>query len=116
MNKFVFSKSDATKYSIDGGKCYLYPHSSTGRLSAALVEQEGRYPSDGYRQNVVCTEAIFIVQGDFIITLNGKINKLKPHDVVYIVPGTPYAIEGKGTVFVFIEPKWDSTQNTATVG
>lgn len=114
MNKAIFSRADATRYSIDGGECYLYPHSPTRRLSAALIEQEGRYPSAGYRKNAVCTEALFIVQGFFIITLNDKVSNLKPHDVVYIVPGTSYAIEGKGTVFVFIEPKWDSTQNTLT--
>ncbi|MEX1112805.1 MAG: cupin domain-containing protein [Candidatus Andersenbacteria bacterium] len=112
MNKIVFKQSDAKAYELPGGYCYLYPDSSTGRLSCALVEQDGRYPTEGYKQNDVCTEALFILDGNFEVTVNGKTHQTSKHDVTYIPPKTPYAVEGKGTVFVFIEPKWDSGQNT----
>jgi mannose-6-phosphate isomerase-like protein (cupin superfamily) len=108
-----YSLTDTKQYDIPGGRCYLYPDSPTGRLSCALVEQAGRYPSTGFRQNAVCTEALFIIDGNFQVTVNGRVNALKPRDIVYIPPHTPYAVDGKGTVFVFIEPKWNSDQNTA---
>ncbi len=111
MSESVFQKSDAKKYAIPGGDCYLYPDSPTGRLSCAYVVQDGRYPEQGRKVNKVCTEAMFIIDGEYTMDLGGEILKLKAHDVVYVTPGTPYSIEGKGTSFVFIEPKWDSTQN-----
>jgi len=49
------------------------------------------------------------------LTLDKKSYNLKPQDIVYITPGTAYAVEGKGKVVVFIEPKWDSTQNKQIV-
>ncbi len=108
-----YSLTDAKQYDIPGGHCYLYPDSPTGRLSCALVEQDGRYPTAGFRQNAVCTEALFVIDGDFQVIMDNKAHPLKSRDMVYIPPHTPYAVEGKGTVFVFIEPKWDSAQNTA---
>lgn len=111
MTKLVFNLDDAKHYTIDGGECYLYPDSPTGRLSAAYVEQDGRYPLQGYRYNEVCTEAFFVISGKLKLTLNKKTYTLKPRDVVYVPPNTKYSVEGKGKSFVFIEPKWDSAQN-----
>lgn len=112
MNNYLFTKKQAKEYEIAGGTCFLYPDSPTGRLSAALVNQDGRYPEKGYRQNEFCTEAMFIIEGAFTATINGVAHELGLHDVLYVAPKTPYSIEGKGTTFVFIEPKWDSAQNT----
>lgn len=112
MTTSIFTLEQAKKYDIPGGICYLYPDSPTERLSAAFVKQDGRYPTEGYRKNERCTEALFILNGELTIYLAETPHQLKPKDVVYIPPGTPYAIEGKGEAFVFIEPKWDSTQNT----
>lgn len=114
MNQLIFTKDDAKQYDIPGGVCWLYPDSPTGRLSAALVHQDGRYPETGYRYNEMCTEAFFIISGKFTITIAGKAHVLPPNSVVYIPPRTPYAVEGTGDSFVFIEPKWNSGQNVAT--
>ncbi|MEX0649755.1 MAG: cupin domain-containing protein [Candidatus Andersenbacteria bacterium] len=113
MNKHIFKQSDARSYDLEGGHCYLYPDSPTEKLSCALVEQDGRYPTEGYKQNSICTEAFFVIDGSLKITVNGEVHQMNKHDVAYIPPKTPYAVEGKGTVFIFIEPKWDSTQNTS---
>lgn len=111
MKKNIFTKKDAKGYDVPGGRCFLYPDSPTGRLSAALVEQTGRYPEKGYRINDICTESFFVVNGEFLITLNKKTTMVRPLDVIFVPPHTPYSIEGHGTVFVFIEPKWDPNQN-----
>lgn len=103
----------AKEYDIPGGYCYLYPDSPTGRLSCALVEQTGRYPEKGFKQNEICTEAFYVIEGKLKVTIGKKTFIMKANDVVYIPPRTPYAVEGKGKSFVFIEPKWDSAQNTA---
>lgn len=104
---------DAKEYDIPGGRCYLYPDSPTGRLSCALVEETGRYPKKGFKQNAICTEAFFVIEGKLKVTVGKKTFTAKANDVVYIPPNTPYAVEGEGKTFVFIEPKWDSAQNTA---
>ncbi|MBP9750265.1 MAG: hypothetical protein KBC95_00265 [Candidatus Peribacteraceae bacterium] len=114
MSNVYFPKDQAKKYNIDGGECYLYPDCPTGRLSCAYVIQDGRYPVQGRKVNKTCTEAMFIIDGEYTMDLGSEILKLKAHDVVYVTPGTPYSMEGKGTSFVFIEPKWDSAQNVAT--
>lgn len=111
MSFTLFSQSDAKKYDIPGGTCYLYPDCPTGRLSCAYVLQDGRYPEEGFRKNSVCTEAMFIIDGRFTMTIDGETRELGPKDVVYVPVGAAYSIEGKGTTFVFIEPKWDSAQN-----
>ncbi|MEK7500297.1 MAG: hypothetical protein AAB649_06905 [Patescibacteria group bacterium] len=112
MNNYLFTKNQAKKYSIPGGVCYLYPDSPTNRLSSAYVEQDGRYPLEGRKQNKYCTEGMFIIDGDFIANVNGVIHELHAGDVLYVQPKTPYSIEGKGKTFVFIEPKWNPEQNT----
>lgn len=110
--KPIVHLSDAAKYEIPGGTCHLYPDSPTGRLSCALVQQKGRYPEKGRKVNKTCTEALFIIRGTFTVTLGDTTQKVTANDVVYIVPGTPYSLEGEGDAFVFIEPKWDGKQNT----
>lgn len=111
--KTVVHLADAHKYPIPGGTCYLYPDSPTGRLSCAFVQQKGRYPEKGRKVNATCTEALFILKGKFTVTLGDTTQEVTEKDVVYIVPGTPYSLEGEGDAFVFIEPKWDGKQNTA---
>lgn len=112
-NHPVFTQTDAKEYSIDGGTCFLYPDCPTGRLSCAYVLQDGRYPLSGRKVNSVCTEAMFIIDGEYDLNLGGTHYHLKANDVAYVPVGVPYSIEGKGRSLVFIEPKWDGEQNTA---
>lgn len=104
---------DAKTYDIPGGVCRLYPDSPTGRLSCAAVESTGRYPETGRKMNRTCTEAIYVIEGELSLSLGEEKKTLSKGDVAYIAPGTPYSIEGKAKVFVFIEPKWDKTQSVA---
>lgn len=99
------------RYDIDGGVCYLYPDAENAELSSAYVIQDGRYPVENFKMNRECTEAFFIIDGEYTLTLGHNTTVLKPHDIVYVPLNTPYSIEGKGTSFVFITPKWKSEQN-----
>ncbi len=112
ISNYHAPKNTAQKHKIPGGVCHVFPRCPTGRLSAALVEQDGRYPESGFRQNEYCTEAIFVLEGNLEITVGGEKFPLAVHDVFYIPLQTPYSLEGKGRAFVFIEPEWDSEQNT----
>ena len=113
MNTPITSITDASvkKYDIDGGICYLYPDAENAPLSAAYVIQNGRYPTENFKMNKKCTEAFFIIDGTYLLTLGYKTRTLKAQDVVYIPVNTPYAMEGEGTSFVYITPKWESNQN-----
>ncbi len=102
---------DAKKYDIAGGVCWLYPDCPTNRLSCAYVEQDGRYPVEGFRKNERCTEAMFIIEGSLTLVVGGEKHVLKPHDIYYVPINTPYSVEGTGKSLVFIEPKWESAQN-----
>lgn len=100
-----------TRYDIDGGVCYLYPDAEHAELSSAFVLQDGRYPVENFKMNKECTEAFFIIDGEYTLTLGHETRTLKAHDVVYVPLNTPYAIEGKGKSFVYITPKWKGEQN-----
>lgn len=99
------------RYDIDGGVCYLYPDAEHAELSSAFVLQNGRYPVENFKMNKECTEAFFIIDGEYTLTLGRETRTLKAHDVVYVPLNTPYAMEGKGKSFVYITPKWKSEQN-----
>jgi mannose-6-phosphate isomerase-like protein (cupin superfamily) len=113
MTSPITSITDASvkKYDIDGGICYLYPDAPNAPLSAAYVIQDGRYPTENFKMNKKCTEAFFIIDGEYTLTLGHETRTLKAQDVVYIPVNTPYAMEGKGTSFVYITPQWESSQN-----
>lgn len=108
------TQEGAKLYDIPGGKCWLYPHCPTGKLSFAYVEEEGRYPEKGYRKNERCTEAFFVLEGELTLTIGGEggeVHVLRQHDLFYVPLNTPYSVDGKGKSIVFIEPEWDSAQN-----
>lgn len=106
-------KSSAKEYAIPGGNCFLYPDCPTGRLSSAHIIQDGRYPETGFKMNKICTESIFIINGNFEITVGEEKYPLTQYDIFYIPVKVPYSISGTGEALVFIEPKWDSAQNIA---
>jgi mannose-6-phosphate isomerase-like protein (cupin superfamily) len=114
VSALVVPVSDAKTYDIPGGKCTLYADCPTNRLSVATIVQDGRYPEKGSRVNSVCTESILVTEGELTVALDGKEHRLKSGDLVYITPGTAYSVQGKAKAVVFIEPKWDKTQNTPT--
>ncbi len=111
---YVARKKDAKVYDIPGGSvCTLYADSPVGNLSCAYVETDGRYPAEGSRKNIVCTEATFVIEGSMEFTLGDEKFLLEAGDVIYVPVNVPYTVVGKGRSLVFINPKWDSAQNVA---
>lgn len=89
----------------------LYPPSPKGDHSIAVVETRGRYPQTGVAYNDICTETVYLLEGQLRITLNGKETVLDPGDLCMILPNIKYSIEGIGKAMVLITPQWDSNQN-----
>ena len=105
-------KNQTEKFSIDGGtNGYLYPNHPKGEQTVAFVEMDGVYPLKGYSLNDVCTETIFVVEGSLEVEIEGQKEILKPGDMVMILPGNKYRVEGKGKSVDLITPAWDKKQN-----
>jgi len=108
----LIHQKDAQSFTIPGGtQGYLYPPSPQGNQSIAVVETDGRYPKKGYSINDVCTETLYMLEGEFTLTHNDDTIILKTGDVFMILPNNKYSISGKGKACVFISPSWESNQN-----
>jgi len=117
FESYIARKETAREYDIPGGsRCVLYQDSPVGNLSCAYVEMDGRYPEKGFRKNTTCTEATFVIEGALTFIVGGESILLGEGEVLYLPLNTPYAVEGKGKSFVFINPKWDPDQNVACEG
>ena len=109
-----FTQKEGERYIIPGGTdCILYPNAITGDMSCAYLEMDGIYPEKGMRKNLTCVEAFFIIKGSVVVTLDTESKRINAGDVLYVPLNTPYKVEGVATIFVFINPSWDSEQNVA---
>ncbi len=104
-------KQDAKTYDVPGAVCHLYGDCSTGRLSFACVEQNGRSPPVGWYLNERCTEAFFVLSGTVKFVTEDAESDLGPRDLIYVPPGTKFYLDGHAELMIFIEPAWDKTQN-----
>lgn len=106
-------KADATKFTIPGGTTGLiYPDHPAKEMTIAVVETDGIYPEKGRSVNERCTETIYMISGEFILTANGVPYTLHEGDVFMILPHTEYSIVGKGKAIDIITPAWDKKQNS----
>lgn len=108
-----YTKTNAQEFTIPGEtNGVLYPSHPQGEQTVARVSLDGRYPEKGYSINETCTETLYILSGSLTLTYGEEQYVMEPEDIFYIVPGTKYALEGKGESLVLISPEWDSDQNT----
>lgn len=107
-----YSQQDAQEFTIPGGTHgYLYPPHPKKEQSVATIEMDGVYPEKGFSINDVCTETIFVLEGELEVEYKGEWHTLKPHDMIMLEPNNTYRIKGKGKAMVIISPSWDSNQN-----
>lgn len=108
----IIHKENAQVFTIPGGTSgLLYPASPKGDQSLAVVETHGVYPEKGYSINDICTETLYMLEGEFQLHYNNDVFLLKPGDVFMVLPGNKYKIIGNGKACVLISPSWDSAQN-----
>jgi len=107
-----FEQKNAQEFEIPGGtKGYLYPAHPQGEQQIAMVEMDGVYPEKGYSINSVCTETIFLLEGQLTVEVDGQDYNLRPNDMIMILPGQKYKVTGKGKSIDLISPSWDKNQN-----
>lgn len=110
--KILYKKSEAQKFKIDGGtQGLIYPNHPKGQHTIARIQMDGKYPIVGYSVNKTCSETIIMLKGMFKIRVDNNIYKVKPGDVLVILPKTKYRIEGKGEIIDVITPAWNKKQN-----
>lgn len=125
----LFHSSDAQTFTIPGGTSgLLYPPSPKGDQSVAVVELDGIYPEKGWSVNDICTETLYVLEGELKLIVQKEPDPRVPRlredgndkeeeyalvsgDLFMILPGNKYRLSGKGTSCVFITPSWDSSQN-----
>ena len=62
--KIHIAKSNAKKFSIDGGtEGLIYPDHPKGEHTIAKIAMRGNYPDVGYSVNTRCTETIVMLKG-----------------------------------------------------
>lgn len=112
MTVKLHKKSQAKKFSISGGtQGLIYPNHPQGQHTIALIKMNGKYPVVGYSINQKCSETIIVLAGIFKIRIDNNVYKIKPGDVLIILPKTRYRIEGQGEAIDVITPAWNKRQN-----
>lgn len=108
----IFHEKDAQKFTIPGGTAgMLYPSSPQKDHTIAMVTMDGVYPEKGFSVNDICTETLFVIEGSLTVVLDEQVHVVGKNDVIVILPGVKYHIEGNGRVLDLITPQWDSAQN-----
>lgn len=108
----LYKKEQAQSFTIPGGTDgRLYPSHPAGEQTIAFVTMDGRYPEKGYSINERCTETLYVTEGAFTLTYGEESFELREGDVFMILPGTKYAITGRGSSVDVITPEWDKSQN-----
>ncbi|HEY4518431.1 MAG TPA: hypothetical protein VJG48_02285 [Candidatus Paceibacterota bacterium] len=107
-----YTLADASKFTIPGGTSgAIFPPHPKGEQTICYVETKGLYPESGVSVNDVCTETIYLLEGQLEITVDGKLNKIGKGELLVILPGSRYSIKGEAKALDIITPAWDSKQN-----
>ena len=107
-----YSTQDAQAFEIPGGtKGFIFPSHPKGEHTIAVISADGMYPEKGYALNDVCTETVYVVEGQLVVTINSKEESVNSGELIMILPGQKYTIRGKAEAIDFITPSWDKNQN-----
>lgn len=108
----LIKKSDSQNFEIPGGTSgTLYPPGPNKDFSLAIVETNGVYPEAGWSLNDYCSENLYMLEGEFTVTVSNEEYKIGPGDLLCITPKNKYKISGKGRAMVIITPAWEKSQN-----
>ena len=87
-------------------KVFEYPNFNK-TFDIVYAEINGRHPKNNELVNIKSDETYIVVQGEGIISLDGKKRKIKEKDVVPIKHGTRYFCKGKNLkLYCVISPPW----------
>lgn len=90
----------------------LFPKDSEGEIYLAIVEMDGMYPSKGkIAKNSNRDEYFLVLKGEFTITVNDKVKKLKEGEGCLALDGQSYKTQGTGKLLVFLRDKDNGKSN-----
>ncbi len=106
------TRADGQTFTIPGGTTdVIFPSHPHNEQTIAVVKTDGVYPEKGYAVNDLCTETIYIIKGELLITVDDKEETVREGELLMILPGQKYCIRGKAEALDVITPAWDSEQN-----
>ncbi len=105
MKSEKYSKSDAFVIDLGKTKIYEYPRLSKA-IGLSYFEVEGRRPEpvDKAYLEHDCTFSLFVVEGHGTMTIEGESHSLQKEDLITVLPGNRWFIEGKLSYIVATTP------------
>src|SRR6266536_2162403 len=103
----ILHQSEATQHkNSDQCTALEYPMGDKD-INGAVITINGRYPDAGKVVNRVCKELVYIVSGTGALGIDGQKYPLKSGDLLLILPGEQYYLEGQNLVtFMPCTPAW----------
>ena len=96
---------EASQKISGGGTVHIFKPSNCKRLKFAVVEMNNeRYPAKGRAKNTNQVEGIFIIEGQFYLTIGTKKFRAQAGDIFYFEENVLYSVQGQGKVLVAIAP------------
>ncbi|HVZ67526.1 MAG TPA: cupin domain-containing protein [Patescibacteria group bacterium] len=92
---------------------YEYDHMDNS-INGAVIELNGRYPTEGRVYNEECKELSFVIRGKGRVVVDGKETKFTDGDQILIDPLEKYYWEGEATLFISCTPAWTPEQHKKT--
>ncbi len=80
-------------------------------LSGATANINGRYPENGFAQNEICKEMVYILSGNGKIITESGTGAFETGDGIYIDAKEKYYWEGNFTMFMATAPKFSADQH-----
>jgi mannose-6-phosphate isomerase class I len=105
----ITKKKQSLQFQNGNITAHEYP-SQNKNISGGYVEIKGRYPTEGWICNQVCTELVFIIKGSVTLTTETESFSLKEMDQVIINPNEKYFWDGDCVVLVPSTPPWSPEQ------
>lgn len=91
--------------------CKVYEYGGNDSIDGAIAEISGRYPTSGWALNTMCSEMIFVLEGDGAIVTETAEHPLTKDTMILINPNERYFFNGKGRFILATTPPWRPEQH-----
>ena len=86
----------AVEYEFEGEK----------NINSAVIELNGRYPSEGFALNSICEEIVYIVDGSGKLITTETETIFSTGDMLKIEPNQRYYFDGNVKLLISSSPAW----------
>jgi mannose-6-phosphate isomerase-like protein (cupin superfamily) len=107
----IIKKEDSVKHA-NSPECTVYEYPTEDKdINVAFAEIRGRYPSSGYAMNECVKEILFVKTGNGKAVIEDEEHVLNEGDMLYILPGKKYFLEGTIDLIIPCTPAWHPSQH-----